>query len=70
MWEGYGASLPSLNTQLSPNLYMLTNQEALQTLSFGGIYGGFIAYIGLFKSLAIGDWTQSPVSLPSLEVSG
>lgn len=56
-------------TTLSKSLHAHQSRSS-PNLVLWGIYGGFIAYIGLFKSLAIGDWTQSPVSLPSLEVSG
>ena len=37
---------------------------------FLGFHGGFIVKAWLIKSPAIGDWTQSPGPLPSLEVRG
>ena len=35
-----------------------------------GFYGGFITKASLINPLVLGNWTQLPVSLPSLEVRG
>ena len=41
--KGLKASLPSPGTPPSPNLHVLTDVEALWTLSFEFLVGGFVA---------------------------
>lgn len=59
IWSPGGVSL-------SPTSTCSSTGSSLHPLLWG-LYGGFVTEMRLMKSLATGDWTQSPDPLPSPE---
>lgn len=59
IWSPGGVSL-------SPTSTCSSTGSSLHPLLWG-LYGGFVTEMWLMKSLATGDWTQSPDPLPSPE---
>lgn len=67
---GHRASMPSLGVPPSQDIDVFTVWKAPWTLLLEGFRQRLIPQARLIKSLAIGDWAQSPAPLPSLEVKG